>query len=164
MDKDALIRRQKELTRMLGAKPEGSGKLRGMSPKQRRKLNEELRDINSRLRTFPDYQKKLLKPHAAKKRKKKKPPTKPPQIPAGLYQEGYERARELVERHCELQEKLETVRDRGRRQLLREELASTEALIQKYEPYLKGYKLIRKKNWAKGSGQWIHVWQGGTPQ
>ena len=164
MDKDDLIRRQKELTRMLGARPEGSSKPRGMSPKHRRKLNEELRDINSRLRAFPDYQKKLLKPLAAKKRKKKKATTKPPQLPAGSYQERYEGARELVERHCELQEKLETVRDRVRRQSLKEELASTEALIQRYEPYLKGYKLIRKKNRAKGSGQWIHVWQGGTPQ
>ena len=165
MDKDDLIRRQKELTKMLEAKPEGGGKQRGIGPEQRRKLNEELRDINSRLRAFPDYRKKPLKTHTAKKkRKKKKSPTKTPQIPAGSHQEGYKKAQELVERHFELQEKLETVRDRGRRQLLREELASTEALIQMYEPYLKGYKLIRKKNRTKGSERWIHVWRGGAPQ
>lgn len=55
MDKDELIQRQKEITRILGAKPgTGSGKSR-LSWKHRKKLNEELREINQKLRAYPDY-------------------------------------------------------------------------------------------------------------
>ncbi len=185
MDKDKLIQRQKEITKKLGAKPEaGRGR---MSWKHRKKLNEELREINQKLRAFPDY-KSLLRPRKRRKKKKaddrhverlsaaldkrdvgqstdpdKRTPRKP-KSPA-LDREGYAKVKELIEKHHELQARLEAPGDKDMRRYLREELAATENLIQEYEPYLKGYKVIRKKSRSKkGSGQWIHFWQGGTPQ
>ncbi len=69
MDKDKLIQRQKEITKKLGAKPEaGRGR---MSWKHRKKLNEELREINQKLRAFPDY-KSLLRPRKKTQKEKRR--------------------------------------------------------------------------------------------
>ncbi len=170
MDKEELIQRQKEITKKLRAKPEVGSGGSGLSWKHRKKLNEELREINQKLRALPDYKSHLEALKSGRKHKKKKPITKQAtktprktKTPT-LSQEGYKRVKELIEKHHELQARLEVVGDKDMRRSLREELTATENLIQEYEPYLKGYKVIREKRRSKGSRQWIHMWQGGAPQ
>lgn len=72
MDKEELIHRQKEIIRTLGAKPKKRGRKSEINQTHRIQLNQELREINKKLKAFPDYQRKTLTVTARKKRNKKK--------------------------------------------------------------------------------------------